>query len=57
MIKTFYVMDLQNRPKGGITGHKEVFVKNHPPVDTLAEAVKAVKPTAIIGNSYIRSFA
>ncbi|KAK3090492.1 hypothetical protein FSP39_012279 [Pinctada imbricata] len=44
---------VKNRPKGGITGHKEVFVKDHPPVDSLAEAVHAVKPTALIGAAAV----
>ncbi|XP_061176510.1 NADP-dependent malic enzyme-like [Saccostrea echinata] len=44
---------VKDRPKGGITGHKAVFAKDHPPVDTLEQAVKTVKPTAIIGAAAV----
>lgn len=40
---------VKDRPAGGITGHKEIFCKPHEPIDTLAEAVKSLKPSAIIG--------
>ena len=48
-----YFFPPQNRPKGGITGHKAVFAKDHTPVDKLEDAVKVVKPTAIIGKSLV----
>lgn len=39
----------QDRPKGGLTPLKSVFAHDHPPIDTLEQAVKEIKPTAIIG--------
>lgn len=39
----------QDRPKGGLTPLKSVFAHEHPPIDTLEQAVKEIKPTAIIG--------
>lgn len=44
---------VKDRPKGGISGHKHRFAHEHAPVDTLAEAVKTVKPTVIIGAAAI----
>lgn len=44
---------VKDRPKGGISGHKHRFAHDHAPVDTLAEAVKVVKPTVIIGAAAI----
>lgn len=44
---------VKDRPKGGITGHKAVFAKEHAPVETLEEAVKTIKPTAIIGAAAV----
>ena len=41
---------LQNRPKGGVTGHKMDFAKDFRPVDTLEEVVKEIKPTVLIGK-------
>ncbi|CRK88208.1 CLUMA_CG001989, isoform A [Clunio marinus] len=40
---------VKNRPKGGMNHHKEKFAHEHPPVDTLTEAVKLIKPTVLIG--------
>jgi len=40
---------VKDRPKGGITEHKARFAKDHEPVDSLADVVKTIKPTAIIG--------
>ena len=45
---------LQNRPKGGVTGHKMDFAKDFRPVDTLEEVVKEIKPTVLIGNFVFR---
>lgn len=42
---------VNDRPKGGISGHKKDFAKNYRPIDTLEEVVKEVKPTAIIGKA------
>ena len=41
---------VNNRPAGGISGHKQVFAKDHKPIETLEEVVKEIKPTALIGN-------
>jgi len=48
---------VNNRPKGGISGHKKDFAKDHAPIDALEDVVKAIKPTAIIGTdlSYMTS--
>lgn len=44
---------VKNRPEGGITGHKVDYVKNVAPVKVLAEAIKKVKPTVLIGAAAI----
>ncbi|XP_058443206.1 NADP-dependent malic enzyme isoform X2 [Malaya genurostris] len=44
---------VKDRPKGGISGHKHHYAHEHAPVDTLAEAVKVLKPTVIIGAAAI----
>lgn len=44
---------VKNRPKGGLTHHKEPFAHEHEPVDTLAEAVDKLKPTVLIGAAAI----
>ncbi|XP_052087376.1 NADP-dependent malic enzyme-like isoform X2 [Mytilus californianus] len=44
---------VKDRPAGGITGHKELFCKAHKPIDTLGEAVKEIKPSAIIGAAAV----
>lgn len=44
---------VKNRPKGGLTRHKEQFAHEHEPVDTLAEAVDIIKPTILIGAAAI----
>lgn len=41
---------VKNRPKGGISGHKQDFAKDFRPIDTLEEVVNEIKPTALIGN-------
>ena len=40
---------VKNRPTGGISGHKASFVKDLPPMETLEEIVKTIKPTVLIG--------
>ncbi|XP_037946211.1 NADP-dependent malic enzyme-like isoform X2 [Teleopsis dalmanni] len=42
-----------DRPKGGLTSHKLRFAQNHEPIDCLAEVVKAVKPTVLIGAAAV----
>lgn len=44
---------VKNRPKGGLTEHKEPFAHEHTPADTLAEAVEQIKPTILIGAAAI----
>lgn len=44
---------VKNRPKGGISEHKEQFAHEHEPIDTLAEAVDEIKPTILIGAAAI----
>lgn len=44
---------VKNRPKGGLTEHKEPFAHVHAPVDTLAEAVDQIKPTILVGAAAI----
>lgn len=44
---------VKNRPKGGLTEHKEPFAHEHEPIDTLAEAVDEIKPTILIGAAAI----
>jgi hypothetical protein len=43
-------VSFQDRPKGGVTGEKVIFAKDHPAIDTLGAAVKVVQPTVIIGK-------
>ncbi|EDV21481.1 uncharacterized protein TRIADDRAFT_50795 [Trichoplax adhaerens] len=44
---------VNNRSKGGINEHKQPFAHDHKYIPTLAEAVKVIKPTAIIGVAAI----
>lgn len=46
---------VKDRPEGGVTGHKTRYAKNHPPVKTLGEVVKKIKPSVIIGKFFIIS--
>nr|AAF43601.1 malic enzyme [Drosophila melanogaster] len=39
----------RDRPKGGLTEHKLHFAQLHEPIDTLAEAVRKVRPNVLIG--------
>lgn len=47
---------VKNRPKGGLTEHKEPFAHEHSPADTLAEAVDQIKPTILVGAAAIGEF-
>lgn len=40
---------VQNRPAGGISEHKERFAQTHAPIDSLAEAVRTIRPSVLIG--------
>jgi len=40
---------VRDRPKGGLTEHKLHFAQLHEPIDTLAEAVRKVRPNVLIG--------
>lgn len=44
---------VKDRPKGGLSPLKNVYAHAHAPCDTLEEAVKLVKPNAIIGVAAI----
>lgn len=44
---------VKDRPKGGINEEKKQFAKEHAPIDSLAEVVKTIKPSAIIGVAAI----
>ncbi|GFO08548.1 malic enzyme [Plakobranchus ocellatus] len=44
---------VKNRPKGGVTGEKVEFAKDHQPVDSLEDIISKIKPTAIIGAAAI----
>ena len=44
---------VKDRPSGGVTGHKVSFAKEVPPMETLEEIVKSVKPTVLIGAAAI----
>ncbi|KAF2361748.1 Malic enzyme NAD-binding [Trinorchestia longiramus] len=44
---------VKDRPSGGVTGHKVSFQKDLPPLESLEEIVKSVKPTVLIGAAAI----
>jgi len=44
---------VKDRPEGGVTGHKVEYVKSVAPVKVLAEAIRKVKPTVLIGAAAI----
>jgi len=44
---------VKDRPEGGVTGHKVEYVKSIAPVKVLAEAIRKVKPTVLIGAAAI----
>jgi len=44
---------VKDRPEGGITGHKVEYIKTVAPVKVLAEAIRKVKPTVLIGAAAI----
>lgn len=41
---------VNDRPEGGVSGHKSIFAKNFKPIRDLEEAVKTVKPSILIGQ-------
>ncbi|KAI5712766.1 hypothetical protein M8J75_010981 [Diaphorina citri] len=44
---------VKDRPEGGVTGHKVHYAKKHAPVKNLADVVKTVKPSILIGAAAI----
>uniref|UniRef100_A0A2S2PFH6 Malic enzyme n=1 Tax=Schizaphis graminum TaxID=13262 RepID=A0A2S2PFH6_SCHGA len=44
---------VKDRPEGGVTGHKVEYAKAVAPVKVLAEAIRKVKPTVLIGAAAI----
>ncbi|XP_057369251.1 NADP-dependent malic enzyme-like isoform X3 [Daphnia carinata] len=44
---------VKDRPEGGISGHKKEFAQDHPPMRHLADAVKKIKPSVLIGAAAI----
>lgn len=40
---------VKDRPKGGVTGHKESFAHPHEPMEKLEDIVRELKPTTLIG--------
>lgn len=42
---------VKDRPEGGVTGHKVHYAKKHAPIKNLADVVKKVKPSILIGKS------
>lgn len=41
---------VKDRPEGGISGHKAKFAHSRPPIKTLTEAVKTLKPNILVGT-------
>ena len=44
---------VKNRPEGGISEHKAPFAQDHEPMKDLAEMVKTIRPTCLIGAAAI----
>ncbi|CAH1967250.1 unnamed protein product [Acanthoscelides obtectus] len=44
---------VKDRPEGGISGHKVHYAHEHPPVKTLVEVVKTIKPTMLVGAAAV----
>lgn len=40
---------VKDRPEGGISSHKAHYAQKHEPIKELADVVKAIKPTVLIG--------
>ena len=52
---SIWMMDIdglltQGRSEGNLDGHKVFYAKDHKSVKTLAEVVKEIKPTVLIGK-------
>lgn len=41
---------VKDRPEGGISGHKTHFAHARPPIRTLGDAVKVLKPNILVGT-------
>merc|ERR1719147_221403 len=44
---------VKDRPKGGISVHKEPFAQQHEPMEELGEIVKELRPTVLIGAAAV----
>lgn len=44
---------VKNRPEGGISAHKAVFAQEHAPIKDLADIVKTIKPSVLIGAAAV----
>ncbi|CAH1176368.1 unnamed protein product [Phaedon cochleariae] len=44
---------VKDRPEGGISGHKQHYAHAHSPVKSLADVVKTLKPTILIGAAAV----
>ncbi|XP_076240267.1 NADP-dependent malic enzyme [Calliopsis andreniformis] len=44
---------VKNRPRGGMTDHKMRFARDDPPMDTLIDVIKTVKPTILVGAAAV----
>merc|ERR1719147_183236 len=44
---------VKDRPKGGISVHKEPFAQEHEPMEELGEIVKELRPTVLIGAAAV----
>lgn len=41
---------VNNRPEGGVAGHKVHYAKNHAPIKALVDIVRTIKPSVLIGK-------
>lgn len=60
-VKKIWLVDskgllVKNRPEGGISGHKKMFAQDHAPIRNLADVVKTIRPSVLIGIHLILHF-